>query len=307
MSELRDAARGHSQPWYARPEAGHHAGLWIVEHIARLGGRRVAHWFVAPIAAYFAIVRREERRASREYLGRVLGRPAGFREVLRHFHAFACVAVDRVFLLSPAGHRIPMRVSGQRGMEYTLAERRGCILLSAHFGSFEAARQSGLANPELRLRVLLDRAVNLRLVQRLERIDPTFAEHIIDAAGETRAVTLKIAECLRQGNWIGWLGDRYRGDERTIEMEFLGGIARFPASPFIIARVCNVPVFLVLAGFDGDGYDVVVEQLVDDAALATPDRDAFIQQGVARFADVLARQVRQSPYNWFNFYDFWNA
>jgi predicted LPLAT superfamily acyltransferase len=200
-----------------------------------------------------------------------------------------------------------MRVSGHRRMESTLAERRGCILLSAHFGSFEAARQSGLANPGLRLRVLLDRAVNLRLVQRLERIDPIFAEHIIDAAGDTRAVTLKIAECLRQGDWIGWLGDRHRGDERTIAIEFLGGLARFPASPFIIAKVFNVPVFMVLAGFNGDGYDVVVEQLVDDAALAMHDRDAFVQQGVARFAERLALQVRQTPYNWFNFYDFWNA
>jgi predicted LPLAT superfamily acyltransferase len=294
-------------PWYARPEAGHAAGLWVVQVIARLCGRRVVHWFVAPIAAYFLLVRRDERRASREFLGRVLNRSARRSDCLRHFYTFARVAVDRTFLLSPRGHHIPISVTGQQQMESALPQRRGCILLSAHFGSFEAMRQSGLANPTLRLRVLLDRAVNLRLVQRLERIDPTFAANIIDAAGEPRALTLKIGECLAAGEWIGWLGDRHRGDERTVPAEFLGEIARFPASPFIIAKLFQVPIYLVLGGFNGRGYDVFVEQLVDDAALATTDRDVFVKERVALFAERLAWHVRRSPYNWFNFYDFWNA
>ena len=68
--------------------------------------------------------------------------PRGWRDSFRHFHTFARVAVDRVFLLSPAGSRIPMRVTGREKMEAAL-RAGGCILLSAHFGSFEAARQAG--------------------------------------------------------------------------------------------------------------------------------------------------------------------
>lgn len=282
-------------------------GLWLVERVAVIFGRRAVHWFVAPIAGYFLLTRGAERRASLAYLQRVLGRRPRWRDSFQHFHTFARVAVDRVFLLSPRGHRIPLRQSGQQQMESTLGAGRGCILLSAHFGSFEAARQAGLGHPDLRLRVLLDRAVNRRLVERLERIDPTFAAHIIDAAGEPRALTLRIGECLRAGEWIGWLGDRHRGGERTVKAGFLGADAQFPASPFIIAHLFKVPVYLVLGGFDGDGYHVVVENLVDDAALAERDRDTFVREGVAQFAERLAHHVRRSPFNWFNFYDFWNA
>jgi predicted LPLAT superfamily acyltransferase len=291
--------------WRERPEAGHALGLRLVELVARLFGRRAVHWFVAPIATYFLATRGVERRASRAFLSRALGRPARLGDSLRHFYTFARVAVDRVFLLAPHGRRIPMRVTGQQPMEATLARGQGCILLSAHFGSFEAARQAGLANPALRLRVLLDRAVNRRLLERLERIDPVFAADIIDVAGPPHTLALRIGGYLRAGDWIGWLGDRYRGDERTLELEFLGAPARFPASPFLIAHLLGVPVFLVLAAFGGDGYDVVVEQLVDDAALATSDRDAFVRERATLFASRLAHHVRRSPYNWFNFYDFW--
>jgi predicted LPLAT superfamily acyltransferase len=296
-----------SVPWYARPEAGDGAGLWLVEGFARLAGRRAAHLFVAPIAAYFMLVRSAERQASREFLTRVLGRPAGIIDVFRHFYTFARVAVDRVFLLSPRGYHIPVRVTGQQKMEAMLDHGRGCILLGAHLGSFEAARQVGLINPKLRLRLLLNRTVNRRLIGRLERIDPEFAANIIDAAAEPLALSLQIGECLRAGEWVGWLGDRHRGDERTISVRFLGAEARFPASPFIIARLFRVPVFLVLAKFDGWGYQVAVEELAGDAAPEGRDRDSFVREHVALFANRLEHHVRSAPYNWFNFYAFWNA
>ncbi len=293
-------------PWHARPEAGHSLGMRSVEWVARAFGRRAAHLFVAPVAAYFLLVRGAERRASRDFLSRVLGRRAGLVQCFRHFHTFARIAVDRLFLLSPRGPRIALQVSGRQLLADALGTARGCILLSAHFGSFEAARQAGLEHPQLRLRMLLDRAVNLRLVRMLERIAPDFAASIIDAAGEPVALTLRIGECLAAGEWIGWLGDRHRDSERTLTAEFLGAPARFPASPFIIAHLYRVPVCLVLAEFAGREYRVVVEPLADPAASGL-DRDSFVRQGVERFAARLAHHVRRSPYNWCNFYDFWRS
>lgn len=273
---------------------------------ARLFGRRAAHLLVAPVAAYFWLVRGVERRASRQFLAHVFARPATVTESLHHFWWFARVAVDRLFLFAPGGAGIPMRVTGREPIEAALREGRGCILLSAHFGSFEAARQAGLAHPALRLRLLLDRAVNRRLVDELERADPRFAAGIIDAAGDPRGMALQIGDALAAGEWIGWLGDRWRGEERTVSVDFLGRAARLPASPFIIAQLFRVPVFLVLAAFDGKGYDVVVEQLADGAASERGDRDRVVYERVAHFAARLGHHVRRAPFNWFNFYDFWS-
>lgn len=302
MSQQQDSA-----PWHVRRESGQGLGIAIIEGVARLLGRRAVHAFLVPVTAYFLLARPVERRASREFLSRVLGRPARLRDCFRHFHTFARVAVDRVFLLAPRDHRIPMRITGQEGIEETLRQGRGCILLSAHFGNFAAARQAGLANPALRLRVLLDREVNRQLIEQLERTSPQFAADIIDASGEPLAMTLRIGECLRAGEWVGWLADRPRGGERTVAVDFLGSPARLPASPFVIAQLFRVPVYLVLAASDGRGYDVFVEQLVDDAALDARHRETFVRERVTFFAARLAHHVRRSPYNWFNFYDFWSA
>lgn len=294
-------------PWHARAEVGHELGIWLMERIARTFGRRAAHVVVAPVAAYFFMKLGMERRASREFLDRALGRRATLGERFRHFYWFALVAVDRVLMLAPGTHGIPMRSSGERSMEETLREGRGCILISAHFGSFEASRQMGLTHPRMRLRLLLDRNLNRRMMSMLERIDPAFAHSIIDAGGAPRELTLRIGECLREGEWVGWLADRHRGAERTVSVDFLGAAARFPASPFIIAQLFRVPVFMILAAFDGRGYEISVEQLTTGEPISRESREAAVHECVARFAARLDHHVRRSPYNWFNFYDFWNA
>jgi predicted LPLAT superfamily acyltransferase len=294
-------------PWHAREEAGHAWGLLTVEAVARAFGRRVAHWFVAPVAVYFLLNRGAERRASREFLSRALGRPATLVDCARHFYTFARVAVDRVFLLSPQAGRVPKDVGDVRPFEELLKQGRSCMLVGGHLGSFEACRQAGMGDVGTRLHVLLDRAVNARIVQRLERLDPDFARGIIDASADPLAVVLRVGEVLRAGGWIGWLADRHRDNERTITVNFLGTPARWPVSPFVVAHMFKVQVVLVLAFFDRGHYHVIVEPLADDAALACKDREQFVRQQIERFVRRLEEHVRRWPYNWFNFHDFWNT
>lgn len=298
---------GDQAPWQARPEAGARAGLWIVERCASWLGRRAAHWLVVPVAAYFLLVRAPERRASADFLARALGRQPGVTDLFRHFLTFARVAVDRLFLLRAGAADIPLAVVGREQIEATLATGQGCILLSAHLGSFEAGRQVGLRQPALRLRLVLDRAVNAQLVAVLERAAPEFAASLLDASGDPRGLVLRIGECLAAGEWVGWLGDRYRGGERTVSADFLGRPARFPASPFIVAQLYGVPVYLMLALARGRGYEIHVEQIWPGGRSPRGERDARVAAGVAAFARALSGHARREPYNWFNFYDFWSA
>jgi predicted LPLAT superfamily acyltransferase len=294
-------------PWHARAEAGHRLGLQLVEWVARAFGRRAAHAFVAPIALYFLLTRSDERRASRRFLTRVLGRPASLGDCFRNFYTFARVSVDRVFLLVGGSASVSLEVEGRQALHSWLQSGRGCVLLGAHLGSFEACRQAGLGHPGLRLRILLDRVVNLRFVKRMEHINPQFARDIIDAAGDPLSVTLRIGEYLRAGDCIGWLGDRARGTERTARVDFLGTQASLPTSPFIVANLFKVPVFLVLAFYVNGDYKVVIEPLVDPDSPRVGDRDQVVREQVQQYADRLAFHAGRFPFNWFNFYEFWDA
>ena len=68
--------------WKARPEGGGLFALWLIRTIARRLGRRVARPLLWPITGYFLLKRGPERRASRAYLSRVLGRRAGVLSVV---------------------------------------------------------------------------------------------------------------------------------------------------------------------------------------------------------------------------------
>src|SRR5262245_58262931 len=86
--------------WTAEPERGNPAALRLLAWLALRVGRRATRWLLHPLALYYFLFARRARIAARAFLARALGRPAGARDVLRNFHAFASAVHDRVFLLS---------------------------------------------------------------------------------------------------------------------------------------------------------------------------------------------------------------
>ena len=61
---------------------------------------------------YYLVMRGPERRASRDYLTRVFGKPASLMMVARHIHTFAATILDRVFLLGGRFGGYDVRVTG---------------------------------------------------------------------------------------------------------------------------------------------------------------------------------------------------
>ena len=81
----------------------------------------------------------------------------------------------------------------------------------------------------------------------------------------------------------------------------------FPAAPWQIAAAAHVPVVLCIGLFrGGNRYDVHFARLFDELRIDRRQRDEQLRAAVQHFADRLEQHVRLAPYNWFNFYDFWN-
>ena len=111
---------------------------WVTLTLGRAFGRL----FLPPIALYFLAFGPRARAASAAYLARVFGRPARRAEIYRHFHTFATTVHDRVPLLAGRPTCSTCR-HGEQPFDAALAEGRGCVLLGAHLGSFEALRAIG--------------------------------------------------------------------------------------------------------------------------------------------------------------------
>ena len=291
--------------WQARPEAGGGTGLgflaWIAEHL----DPKILRLLLYPAVAYFYCIRAPERRASRDFLGRVLGRPVRERDVLRHFLRFAQVTADRFYLLANRRDAKTVRFVGADEVQRVVDLGRPGIFLAAHFGSFEAARVIGPQLGGVGLRIVLAKGVNARFIELMARVGPEHVGQIIDSQQSKASLGVAIANAIHSGDWVGFLADRHRPGDPTTQCEFLGEPARFPVGPYIVANALSAPIVCVFCRVTRSGYDVHCETLSEGLRAPRAERAATVDALAQRYAKMLERHVRAAPFGWFNFFDFW--
>ena len=296
-----------TREWLDRPEGGSAWALRLFATAALGLGRTVSRLVLLPITAYFMLRRGPERRASRAYLARVLGRPPTWLEVARHFHTFAGVTLDRVFFLTGRLDRFDMRLVGLPELHRAMDLGRGVLLIGAHVGSFDALRAASTHRPDVTVRVVLDAQHSPALSAILRQLNPRIAAGIINPRQDGTAVALEIGAALSQGALVTMLADRGRPGNATASVDFLGDAAEFPTAPWQIAAALHVPVVLCVGLYrGGNRYDLHFEMVEEELHVDRRERRQQLQRVVQRYADRLAALVRTAPYNWFNFYDFWN-
>jgi len=294
--------------WLDRPEGGSALALSAVKTVALVLGRTVSRVVLLPVTAYFLLRRAPERRASLAYLRRVLGRPPTWLDVARHIHRFSQVTLDRVYFLTNSLWRFDIRLEGIDELHRAMDLGRGVLLIGAHVGSFDALRAVSTLRPDVTVKVVLDAAHSPTLSSILRRLNPGMAAAIIDPRQDGTLVALEIAGALREGALVTMLGDRRRPGNATTTVSFLGTPAAFPTAPWQIAAAVHVPVVLCLGLYRGGArYDLHFELLSEGLVIERRHRDEQLQRVVQNFANRLARIVEAAPYNWFNFFDFWES
>lgn len=256
-------------------------------------GRRAARLVLHPVSAYFLLAVPGARRASRAYLGRALGRRAGIADLYRHFYTFAATVLDRVYLLNERFALFDIEVQN--------APAPGpVLLLGAHLGSFEALRAPGRRATGRRLAIVMYEDNARMLNEALAAISPSATQDVI-ALGQLDSM-LRVRDWLADGGVVGVLGDRGLHDEDAQAVPFLGLAARFPLGPLRMAAMlrCRV-VFMAGLYLGGNRYALQFEPIADFASAAPPAPPAAL----AAYVACLERHCRATPYNWFNFYDFW--
>ena len=293
--------------WKQRPEGGGHFAIWLIRGIARHGGRRVARLLLLPITLYFMVVRGPERRASIQYLERVLGRPARLLDGARHIHTFASTILDRVFLLSGRLKLFRFTISGLDDVHGQLDKGRGVLLFGSHLGSFEVMRVLARHRPDYVIRVVMDTRHNPAMTTLLDALDPVIAANVIDAGQEGPSLMLAIQQAVSAGQLVALLVDRVQAGDTAEVVPFLGHDAPFPRAPWLIASLLHVPVVLAFGLYrGGNRYDLAFETFSDGLQIPRAERGPALNALIRRYATRLEHYARLAPYNWFNFYDFWN-
>ena len=287
------------------------SSLWalrVMRWIAVCAGRRLARTVLHPITLYYLLANPAARRASARYLGRALGRPVGWADVYRHIHHFASTVLDRVYFLQERIDQFEVRTTGAEVVHGNLDRGEGALLVGAHLGSFEALR--AIAQQRSLPVAMLMYEENARLINAtLAAIAPHVKLQTI-ALGRPGAM-LALRRWLDDGGLAGLLADRTLPGNversRVLRLPFLGHPARFSDGPFRLAALLRRPVFFMAGLYHGGNrYEVRFVPLADFRGLPAPaDLDQRISEAMQRYVALLESLCRETPFNWFNFYDFW--
>jgi predicted LPLAT superfamily acyltransferase len=291
--------------WTMLPERGTPASLRVIAWIAVHIGRGAARLLLYPVTLYFLITARAARRISYQYLKCVRGSSAHFWHVFRHFHCFAATILDRVYLLRGEFERFRVTVHGKEILQRQIETGKGSILLGSHLGSFEVLRALGVMQRGFPLKVLMDTVHNQNITRFFDALNPTIAGTVI--APDRPDTLIRVKESLDSGYFVGMLGDRIFGGEKTTQCQFLGAPATFPAGPILLAAMMRCPVILFFGLYrGGNRYEIYFEHFAEVIFLERDRRAEETQPWMQRYAERLEHYAHLAPYNWFNFYPFWD-
>ena len=186
-------------------------------------------------------------------------------------------------------------------MEAALAERKGVLLVTGHYGNWEIAAAT-VAARGVPIAAIVRRQGNRLVNDRLNELRRRLGVETITQ----REAPSRVPRLLRKGGVVGIVGDQ---DARRagIFVPFFGRPASTHRGPALFAIKLGTPVFSCVARrLPGAGvrYEVAGERV---PVLRTGDVEADVQALTAELAARLEAQVRVAPEQYFWFHRRWKS
>jgi predicted LPLAT superfamily acyltransferase len=192
----------------------------------------------------------------------------------------------------------------------SIAAGKGGVLVTAHMGCLEVARLASVHNKTAKLNVLVHTRNAERFNAILHRLNPHSQVRLIQVTDMSPATASMLASRVEAGEFVVLTADRVPPSDasgRTVQVPFFGAPAHFPIGPWVLASALKCQVILFSVNREGSGYHARFEKLADVVDLPRGKREEALARWVSLFAQKLETLCRQSPFDWFNFYPFWET
>jgi len=301
--------------WSSIGEETFVGGMWLLYALFRVGGRLPFRLVLYPVVLWYWAVNRGAREASLEYLQRLqkatggLGHEPGWRDTVRHFFSFAETILDKMLAVGGRYRLDRIRFVGHEAIDALLQARRGALLVTAHMGCLEMCQASADATPGMKLTVLVHTVHAEQFNRMLERLSPGRGISLVQVTEISPATAVMLSERIERGEFVAIAGDRVpivAGRASAVQVPFLGHEAPFPTGAYMLASLLKCPLYSLGCIRQDDTHEVVFEQLAERVVLPRADRVGACAVYATAFAQRIERQLARAPYEWFNFFSFWN-
>lgn len=299
--------------WADMGESTFVAGIWLLYQVHQLLGRWPFRLCLAPVVALYWLARPTIRAASLQYLDRVqsatgaLGRKPGWRDSLRHVTAFAETILDKLLAVSGRYRFEHIRTEGREQFYEAAKEGRGGIIATAHMGCLELCRVMAERRGEVKLTILVHTGHAERFNRLLQRLSPDSGFQLMEVTELGPAMAVALHERVSAGEFVVIAGDRIPvGSAQMVQAEFLGHPAPFPVGPYVLASLMKCPLYLLVCIHQGRGYTIHFECLAEHVELPRGRREVALSGYASHYARRVTALLERSPYDWFNFFPFWD-
>jgi predicted LPLAT superfamily acyltransferase len=292
-----------SKKWDGTSKGSTLGTLIFIKIISTLGPL-LAYLLLFFVCFYYAIFDKKSRQAIFIFRKR-LNKKTNFFNIYWHFFCFGVSLIDRyAFLLGKKNFFIYETINEQ--FFYNAINRgKGIILLGAHIGNWEIAGNLLGEKFDIPVNFVMLDAERIQMQKVLEKVLINRVINIINLKDSEFESTLRIYNALKRNEIVCMLGDRAIGPQKQ-KHSFLGKDAYFPIGPFAFAGASSCVIIPIIISKKGiRKYIFKAYTPIHFEGITNENKDKFIFSAIERYVGILEEAVKENPYLWFNFYDFW--
>ncbi|UII34786.1 lipid A biosynthesis acyltransferase [Fulvivirga ulvae] len=272
-------------------------GYQIFIYILKKSGVGAAYVLLRIVACYYVMFAPKSTSAIYSYFRHIVGftRLKACLAVYKSYYIFGQTLIDKVAIGSGKSGEFNYTFDGVEHLE-TLKETGG-VVISAHLGNWEIA---GFLLDKIKLttNILIYEAEHEKIKKYLDQVMRDRKVNIIAIKNDLSHI-FKINTALRNKEVICMHGDRFTSGARVAQKVFMNKSAFFPLGPFTIATKLKVPYsFAYAVRGQGKTYHL--------SATPIQRAECTAEQLLDQYVENLEVKLRQSPLQWFNYYDFWS-
>ena len=227
--------------------------------------------------------------------------------VFSHFEAFGGAICDkfRVWKGKIKDDELEI-IDLERIKSELIGAQKGQILLTAHLGNVEICKALAARVKGFRMVILTYDENSRKFNEVLREISKNDGSVRMMAVNKLDvAAMLELKNIVESGEHIGIMGDRTPlGGDKAARVKFLGKEASFNYGPYLIAGILGVKISSLWCQKIDGKFRIELVPLASAVKLGR-DKAAAAREYLQIYVRELENRCKQTPAQWFNFFDFW--
>lgn len=297
--------------WWKKQERGGAFFLRLSLFLSQILPEFALKLIVKIVVWFYYIFSKNERENIAEFR-RNLSEFAGAQtlkgtSVFSHFEAFGGAICDkfRVWKGKIKDDELEI-IDLERIKSELIGAQKGQILLTAHLGNVEICKALAARVKGFRMVILTYDENSRKFNEVLREISKNDGSVRMMAVNKLDvAAMLELKNIVESGEHIGIMGDRTPlGGDKAARVKFLGNEAGFNYGPYLIAGILGVKISSLWCQKIDGKFRIELVPLASAVKLGR-DKAAAAREYLQIYVRELENRCKQTPVQWFNFFDFW--